>query len=46
MKDFERIVEPIKTLIRLNPEQEQYKTFLATIKQHYQKTRLWKQDKT
>ena len=33
MNDFERIVEPLETLIMLNPEQEQYKTLLATIKQ-------------
>ena len=33
MNDFERIVEPLETLIRLNPEQEQYKTLLATIRQ-------------
>ena len=33
MNDFERIVEPLETLVRLNPEQEQYETLLATIKQ-------------
>ena len=33
MNDFERIVEPLETLIRLNPEQEQYKALLATIRQ-------------
>ncbi len=33
MNDFERIVEPLETLVRLNPQQEQYKTLLATIKQ-------------
>lgn len=33
MKDFEGTIEPLKTLIRLNPEQEQYKTLLATVKQ-------------
>ena len=33
MNDFERIVEPLETLVRLNPEQEQYKNLLATIRQ-------------
>ena len=33
MNDFERIIEPLETLVRLNPEQEQYKNLLATIKQ-------------
>ncbi len=33
MNDFERTVEPLETLVRLNPEQEQYETLLATIKQ-------------
>jgi len=33
MKDFEGITEPLETLVRLNPEQEQYKTLLATIEQ-------------
>ncbi len=33
MKDFEGTIEPLETLVRLNPEQEQYKTLLATIKQ-------------
>ena len=33
MEDFERIVEPLETLVMLNPEQEQYETLLATIKQ-------------
>ena len=33
MNDFERIIEPLETLVRLSPEQEQYKTLLATIKQ-------------
>lgn len=33
MKDFEGTIEPLETLARLNPEQEQYKTLLATIKQ-------------
>jgi cytochrome c-type biogenesis protein CcmH/NrfG len=33
MKDFERTIEPLEMLVRLNPKQEQYKTLLATIKQ-------------
>ena len=33
MKDFEGTIEPMETLVRLNPEQERYKTLLATIKQ-------------
>jgi hypothetical protein len=33
MKDFEGTIEPLETLVKLNPEQEQYKTLLATIKQ-------------
>lgn len=33
MKDFEGTIEPLETLVRLNPQQEQYKTLLATIKQ-------------
>jgi cytochrome c-type biogenesis protein CcmH/NrfG len=33
MNDFERIIKPLETLVRLSPEQEQYKTLLATVKQ-------------
>ena len=33
MKDFERIVEPLETLVGLSPEQEKYKALLATIRQ-------------
>jgi cytochrome c-type biogenesis protein CcmH/NrfG len=33
MKDFERTIEPLETLVRLNPKQEHYKTLLATMKQ-------------
>lgn len=33
LEDFERTVEPLETLVRLHPEQEQYKTLLAKIKQ-------------
>ncbi|MEN9520868.1 MAG: hypothetical protein RLZZ381_3456 [Cyanobacteriota bacterium] len=33
MKDFERTIEPLETLVRLNPKQEEYKALLATIKQ-------------
>ena len=33
MNDFKRTIEPLETLVGLNPEQEQYKTLLATIKQ-------------
>ena len=33
MKHFERTIEPLKTLVRLNPQQEQYETLLATIMQ-------------
>ena len=32
MNDFERILEPLETLVRLHPE-EQYQTLLAKIKQ-------------
>lgn len=44
MNDFERIVEPLETLIRLNPEQEQYKTLLATIRQQVEQEGDGKQD--
>ena len=33
MNDFERIVKPLEMLVKLSPEQEQYKTLLAKIKQ-------------
>lgn len=33
MKDFEGTIEPLKTLVKLNPQQDQYKTLLATVKQ-------------
>ena len=44
MNDFERIVEPLETLVRLNPEQEQYKTLLTTMKQQVEQERDGKQD--
>ena len=44
MKDFERTIEPLKTLVRLSPEQEQYKTLLATIKQQVEQEGNGKQD--
>ena len=43
MNDFERTVEPLETLIRLNPEQEQYETLLATIKQQVEQEKDDKQ---
>jgi hypothetical protein len=43
MKDFEGTIEPLETLVKLNPEQEQYKTLLATIKQQVEQN---KSDKT
>ena len=33
MNDFERIVEPLETLVRLNPQQKQYEALLVTVKQ-------------
>ena len=33
MKDFEGTIEPLETLVRLNPQQEQYKTLLTTMEQ-------------
>ena len=39
MKDFEHIIQPLETLVRLNPEQEQYKTLLATIKQQVEQNK-------
>jgi cytochrome c-type biogenesis protein CcmH/NrfG len=44
MKDFEGTIEPLKTLIRLNPEQEQYKTLLATVKQQVEQQGDGKKD--
>ena len=44
MNDFERIVEPLETLVRLNPQQEQYKTLLATVKQQVEQKDNGKQD--
>lgn len=44
MKDFERTIEPLETLVRLSPEQEQYKTLLATIKQQVEQEGNGKQD--
>jgi hypothetical protein len=44
MKDFERTIEPLETLVRLNPEQEQYKTLLATIKQQVEQEEDGKKD--
>ena len=44
MNDFERIVEPLETLISLSPEQEQYKTLLATIKQQVEEETDGKKD--
>jgi cytochrome c-type biogenesis protein CcmH/NrfG len=44
MKDFERTIEPLETLVRLNPKQEQYKTLLATIKQQIEQEGDSKQD--
>ncbi|PSB08618.1 hypothetical protein C7B62_16155 [Pleurocapsa sp. CCALA 161] len=44
MNDFERIVEPLETLVRLNPEQEQYETLLAKIKQQVEQKGQGKQD--
>ena len=44
MNDFERIVEPLETLVRLNPEQEQYETLLATIKQQVEEETDGKKD--
>ena len=44
MNDFERTVEPLQTLVRLNPEQEQYKTLLATIKQQVEQREDGKED--
>lgn len=44
MNDFERIVEPLEMLVSLSPEQEQYKTLLATIKQQVEQEGDGKQD--
>lgn len=44
MNDFERIVEPLETLVKLHPEQEQYKTLLASIKQRIEQEVDGKQD--
>jgi cytochrome c-type biogenesis protein CcmH/NrfG len=44
MKDFERTIEPLEMLVRLNPKQEQYKTLLATIKQQIEQEGDSKQD--
>ena len=44
MKDFERIVEPLEKLVRLNPQEEQYETLLATIKQQVEQEGDGKQD--
>ena len=44
MNDFERIVEPLETLVRLNPELEQYETLLATIKQQVEQKKDGEQD--
>ena len=44
MNDFERIVEPLETLIMLNPEQEQYKTLLETINQQVEQEEDGKKD--
>ena len=44
MKDFERIIEPLETLIMLNPEQKQYRTLLAKIEQQVEQEEDSKQD--
>ena len=44
MNDFERTIEPLETLVRLSPEQEQYKTLLATIKQQVEQEGDGKKD--
>jgi hypothetical protein len=44
MKDFERTIEPLETLVELNPKQEQYKTLLATIKQQVEQQGDGKKD--
>ena len=44
MKDFERIIEPLETLVKLNPEQEKYKTLLVTMKQQLEQEIDSKQD--
>ena len=44
INDFERTIEPLETLVRLNPEQEQYKTLLATVKQQIEQEGDSKQD--
>jgi dsDNA-specific endonuclease/ATPase MutS2 len=44
MNDFERIIEPLETLISLNPDREQYKTLLATMKQQVKQKGDSKQD--
>ena len=44
MNDFEGTIEPLETLIRLNPEQEQHKNLLATIKQQVEQEKDSKQD--
>ena len=44
MKHFERIIQPLETLVRLNPKQEQYETLLATIKQQVEQEGDGKKD--
>lgn len=44
MKHFERTIEPLETLVRLNPQQEEYQTLLATIKQQVEQEGDGKQD--
>ena len=45
MNDFERIVEPLETLVRLSPQQEQYKALLAKIKQQVEQEEDSKKNK-
>lgn len=44
MKDFEGTIEPLKTLVKLNPQQDQYKTLLATVKQQVEQEGDGKKD--
>lgn len=44
MNDFERTIEPLETLVKLSPEQEQYKALLATMKQQVEQEGDGKKD--